>query len=552
MAGMHRIQLQLSQRIWLNTILSVGTLIVIVGTLLVLLNQSNRIHRTILLEIETTNNQTISLSSIVSQFQMATQKILRQKDLDSLELLVANIDTLTAAIYQKIGEAGATGTPLQTTFDSLESINRHIVNFFLNNDAARANLHYMSKSNPAFENTIKELDLHRTTILDKLHKETIAKEKRLSFFQILALLFALTCIVVLAVSGIFFLRSIILPIRQLIAMLKDIVDGDGDLTKRISTDSQDELGKVATLFNSFIGQQQTIVTKIAQNAGTLASAAESLTTVARQFSAVSSELAQKSTTVAQSTEESVLSVNNISATTEEMSASVNSIATAVEEISATLNEIAKNCQQESAIAHDAERQAHASRDLMNRLGVSAKAIDTILEKINDIAEQTNMLALNATIEAASAGEAGKGFAVVASEVKALARLTAQSTQEIGEQIRTINTDIVNAIKASDSILHVIEEVSTISQNIASAVEEQSATVNEVAKNISGASSASIDIAKDVCNSAKSLSGVSSNIVQIDQALKENANAMNEVEGSANKLSELSDALSSIVNKFKIS
>ncbi len=120
---------------------------------------------------------------------------------------------------------------------------------------------------------------------------------------------------------------------------------------------------------------------------------------------------------------------------------------------------------------------------MDKLGAAAKSIGKVVEVINDIADQTNLLALNATIEVASAGEAGKRFAVVANEVKELAKQTAQATQEIQKQVEDMQTNTESAIKAIDSVSKVIEEVNEISQTIVSAVEEQSATVNEISRNV---------------------------------------------------------------------
>jgi methyl-accepting chemotaxis protein len=158
--------------------------------------------------------------------------------------------------------------------------------------------------------------------------------------------------------------------------------------------------------------------------------------------------------------------------------------------------------------------------------------------ISSIAEQTNLLALNATIESARAGEAGKGFAVVANEVKELARQTSRATEEIGGKIGAIQSDVQGAITSIASIAEIINKINDISGIIASAVEEQAATANEIGRNVSEAATGSNEIAKNV----SSVSSVSRSTT----------------EGAANSkqaaldLSRMASDLQALVNAFKLS
>src|SRR5690242_16494522 len=130
------------------------------------------------------------------------------------------------------------------------------------------------------------------------------------------------------------------------------------------------------------------------------------------------------------------------------------------------------------------------------MGYSLKEI-TVIKTISSIAQQTNLLALNATIEAARAGEAGKGFAVVANEVKELAKETAKATEEISQKIEAIQGDTKGAVLAIGEITAIINQINDISNNIASAVEEQTVTTNEIGRNVSEAARGTEEIAKNI-------------------------------------------------------
>ncbi len=143
---------------------------------------------------------------------------------------------------------------------------------------------------------------------------------------------------------------------------------------------------------------------------------------------------------------------------------------------------------------------------MSKLGESSAEIGQVIKVITSIAQQTNLLALNATIEAARAGEAGKGFAVVANEVKELAKQTAKATEDISQRIATIQTDAKGAVKAIETISGVINKGNDISGTIATAVEEQSATTNEMSRNALEAAKGAGEIASSITGVAQTARG----------------------------------------------
>ena len=152
-------------------------------------------------------------------------------------------------------------------------------------------------------------------------------------------------------------------------------------------------------------------------------------------------------------------------------------------MTSTINEISKNTAKGSETTGRAVDTAKQVTNKVDALGRAAREINKVTETIADISAQTNLLALNATIEAARAGEAGKGFAVVAGEIKALAQQTAQATSEISLKIESVQTTTQESVTAIGSIVEVIDEINSIVSTIASAIEEQSITTQEIASNV---------------------------------------------------------------------
>jgi methyl-accepting chemotaxis protein len=254
-----------------------------------------------------------------------------------------------------------------------------------------------------------------------------------------------------------------------------------------------------------------------QNAMNLASASEELSSIAQQMTEIS--------------DETFAEANVASASAEQVSANVGSVATAAEEMSATAKEIAKSAGDAVEIATNAVDVADETTLTVNKLGESGQEIGKVIKVITSIAQQTNLLALNATIEAARAGEAGKGFAVVANEVKELAKQTAAATEEISQKIESIQGDTRDAVSAIGRISEIIVRINDIQNTIATAVEEQTATTNEIARNATEAATGSGEIARTVTkvtDSAKNASEGASNTLTAAKDLAKYAAELQEV------------------------
>jgi methyl-accepting chemotaxis protein len=334
---------------------------------------------------------------------------------------------------------------------------------------------------------------------------------------------------VLAVAGliafiiaIYLRRWIAVPLQRVSARLEDIAQGDADLTQRIESEGRDEVGDLARWFNTFVDAQRARILAIAQNSKLLGASSDQLATVSEQMSANAEET---------STQASV--VSNAS---EQVSAKLQRVATAAEQLHASIREIAKSAVEAAQTAGSAVQEADTAGKTVARLGESGQWIGDVVRVINSIAEQTNLLALNATIEAARAGEAGKGFAVVANEVKELAKETAAATEDIDHKIKAIQEDTRAAVEAIARIGKVIARISDIQHTIATAVEEQTATTNEIGKNVLMAAGNSGEI-------AQSIGGVA-------DAARMTASGAHETRKAAAELNKMASELEQIVGRFR--
>ena len=262
---------------------------------------------------------------------------------------------------------------------------------------------------------------------------------------------------------------------------------------------------------------------VSQTSQTLSSSAEELSSVAQQMSSNSDQTSTQA--------------NVAAAAAEQVSRNVTTVATAAEEMSATTREIAKSATDAAKVASTAVRVAEETSKTVNKLGESSIEIGKVIKVITSIAQQTNLLALNATIEAARAGEAGKGFAVVANEVKELAKQTAAATEDISQKIEAIQKDTKGAVDAITHISSIIGEINDIQNTIASAVEEQTATTVEIARNASEAATGSGEIARNittVSSAARSTSEGAANTLTASAGLAKLAAELREVVETATR------------------
>jgi methyl-accepting chemotaxis protein len=298
---------------------------------------------------------------------------------------------------------------------------------------------------------------------------------------------------------------------------------EGDLTSRVPVDGSDEIGAMSDAYNKAMDQVGSVVTRIADNSAELASAADQLSSVSRQM-----------TTDAEGAARSAGSVSN---GIQGVSTSVREVASGSEAIATSIQNIARNAAHALKVADSGRATAAATNDTIARLGQSSTEISEVARLITSIAEQTNLLALNATIEASRAGEAGKGFAVVAAEVKDLAKETAKATEEIGKKIEAIQISAHEAVDAIGRITTIMGEVNDAQSTIASAVEEQIATTQEMGRYGSEAVVGSEEIATTI-----------SDLSDASRATNEAATATQQ---AARQLAGMAGDLRTLVGSFRV-
>jgi methyl-accepting chemotaxis protein len=334
--------------------------------------------------------------------------------------------------------------------------------------------------------------------------------------------------VLIAVAGLLAIwlisRRITRPLRDMVVMLDNIGQGEGDLTQRLHIDSRNELGQIATGFNTFLTRLQGMISEVVGSVQKVSDASEHTADIAiRTDKGVQTQLAE-----------------------------IELVATAVHEMTATAQDVARNATQAAEAASHADRAANQGRhivqdtgatitelageigravDVVQTLARDSENIDAILVTIRSIAEQTNLLALNAAIEAARAGEQGRGFAVVADEVRNLAQKTQQATGEIQQMIQQLQNgtrDVVQVMEQSQSrtqrsveqadaaaealqaITQAVSLINDMNNQIASAAEEQSAVAEDINRNVTNIG----QVAQDVAGGAEEASQASAGLTRL--------------------------------------
>jgi methyl-accepting chemotaxis protein len=441
-----------------------------------------------------------------------------------------------AAVMEKIAE-------MDERFADLVQSNKTLSMEVLHGEAAKV----QGNVGSIVEGIIDKNKATAASTADELKKASTATIQQTQWINLTG---GVICILLVVAVLVYTIQRVLNPLNQTLRVVKDIAEGEGDLTIRLKVQSRDEVGELSKWFNIFLDKLQGIIANIAGTAGSLGSASTTLSDLSGKLADGAEHMSGLSSTVASAAEEMSANMSSVAASSNEAAANVNMVSSAAEEMTATINEIAANSEKARTISEAAVTQATETTSRMEKLGQAAQSIGKVTQTIADISDQTNLLALNATIEAARAGDVGKGFAVVANEIKELAKQTAAATLEIRNQIDGIQGSATESIDQIDKISQVIHNINEIVSTIATAVEEQSVTTKEIAGNVAQASHGIQEVNENVSQSsvvsmeiAKEISSVN----DVSTQLNGNSAQMN---NNAEALYRLANELNELVGKFK--
>jgi methyl-accepting chemotaxis protein len=333
-----------------------------------------------------------------------------------------------------------------------------------------------------------------------------------------------------------FIRNFITgPLDKMVAGLRDISSGEGDLTRRLEIRSKDEIGDAAEAFNRMMEKFSALVRHVSESAGQVSSAAHTLAASAGQVAASSTQQDAKSSAAALAVEEMLASIGSIAAgmerVHEQSRESLRRSGEGNESLSRLIGEVG---QVEATVKEIADSVTEFVR--------STESITNMTRQVKDIADQTNLLALNAAIEAARAGEQGRGFAVVADEVRKLAEKSSASASEIDAVTHTLAQQAEVVRRSIESGLEHIASSQNSMNTVAEVLASASTSVTEVGRGLDAIASAT--------DEQRRVSGeVAQNIESISSMSRDNAHAVEQTATSAQEMEALADNLQSTVGRF---
>lgn len=346
-------------------------------------------------------------------------------------------------------------------------------------------------------------------------------------------------IIILVVAGLSMVigRSILQPVNQAVSMMKDIAEGEGDLTQRLKVSGKDEITELATYFNSYTEKMRSSIASVAHNA---------------------IEVEQLAVQVDGASHSNLTFI-------EEQSDSSRQIATAVEQMSHQIREVSNNASEADRAAKEAMNNATSGKKVVDttiaaiqklsstieevskvtsELASQTNNIGSVLDVIRGISEQTNLLALNAAIEAARAGEQGRGFAVVADEVRTLASRTGQSTDEIQVMIEKLQQGAKAAVNA-------VTQSQSISQSTVAQAGEANTVLEEIERLIQVISEMNSHIAHSADEQSTVASDVNRRITELSDSTHHSLDTTQALTSASENLKKASHHLTEVVSSFKI-
>lgn len=359
-------------------------------------------------------------------------------------------------------------------------------------------------------------------------------------------------------------KKIVQPLEDITSKLGEMASSGGDLTQKVTINSNDELGKLAAVVNDLLDSMRQLIKQIAQASEKVADAAEELTTHAEQSTRANTQVAETITEVAAGAEkqvtfvdETVSVVEQVSAGIQQIAANANSASEEAEQTAAAANEGGKAVNDAMIHMDSIEKTVLSSAQVVMKLNERSKEIGQISSTISGIAGQTNLLALNAAIEAARAGEQGKGFSVVAEEVRKLAEQSQEAAKQIATLISEIQSETNNAVNAMNEGSSVVKTGAAVVNNageafkkIVSLIDDVSSQVSDISAAIQQTASGSQQIVSSVRNIDRISKEAAGQTQTVSATTEEQSASMEEIAASSQSLANMAEQLQNNINKFK--
>jgi len=340
-------------------------------------------------------------------------------------------------------------------------------------------------------------------------------------------------------------------IRAVSDALGEISEGNGDLTQRLTVNSNDEIRDLAENFNFFVERIQKVIVEMRGQADSVAGSADRLSSTATELLRGANQTNKESTTAATTAQAMTSNMQAIRKSTSSVSQSVSHVATAIQELSVSFDDVACNASNALEVAQNAKELATDSGKKIHDLGQSAESIVDVVDLIRNVADQTNLLALNATIEAARAGEAGKGFAVVANEIKELAGQVTNATNDISTRAFGIQSSSRGAVEAIGQIQQVVANINQASAVISTAVEQQRETVANIDADIKKSSELTDEMTVTASEALSAGEELANSIVVVDSAAKDTAGGAEQTKQFGDSLESTAQELQACVSLFTV-
>jgi methyl-accepting chemotaxis protein len=373
-------------------------------------------------------------------------------------------------------------------------------------------------------------DAYGDRLLSEMQSQSRASLTQIILFAALGLAIGIPVVFLI-------IRSITGPINRVTSLVRDLAEGEGDLTKRVNFESKDELGVLSGLVDTFVAKTQDMVKAISTSATQVGSASTEISSTSEQLAAGAeeqqSQLSEVATTMEQMSAMILESSKNADETRQNAQTAGQTAGTGRETVTKTVSGF-------QTVANTVERAAGQIEELSKR----SEDIGNVIQVIDEIADQTNLLALNANIEAARAGEAGRGFAVVADEVRKLAERTVSATGEISKMIESIQGDISAAVES-------MTEIQTQSNEGLELVSQSDSSLEEISGSVTSVVSAVEQIASAANEQSSGAEEVSKNIEGVSTVAKQSASSAQELAASSQQLNQEIQSMNELIGQFKV-